>query len=61
MNRHFPALLGSILFFVADFSVGQDSELTNIIPDGARLQTLWEEGGFTEGVAAGPDGQRPDV
>ena len=56
MNRYFAGLLGPILFFGADFSVGQDSELTNIIPDGARLQALWEEGGFTEGVAAGPDG-----
>lgn len=24
--------------------------------DGETLETLWEEGGFTEGVAAGPDG-----
>ncbi len=27
-----------------------------IIPEGAQLETLWEEGGFTEGAAAGPDG-----
>ena len=27
-----------------------------IIPAGAKLQTLWEEGGFTEGVAAADDG-----
>ncbi len=27
-----------------------------IIPEGAMLETLWEEGGFTEGAAAGPDG-----
>jgi gluconolactonase len=27
-----------------------------ILTDGETLQTLWEEGGFTEGVAAGPDG-----
>ncbi|MEM7014385.1 MAG: hypothetical protein AAF585_23230, partial [Verrucomicrobiota bacterium] len=24
--------------------------------EGEELQTLWEEGGFTEGAAAGPDG-----
>jgi len=27
-----------------------------IIPAGAKLETLWEEGGFTEGVAAAADG-----
>ena len=27
-----------------------------IIPEGATVETLWEEGGFTEGAAAGPDG-----
>ena len=27
-----------------------------IIPANAKLETLWEEGGFTEGAAAGPDG-----
>ena len=27
-----------------------------IVPQGAELEALWEEGGFTEGVAAGPDG-----
>jgi gluconolactonase len=29
---------------------------TTIIPECALLETLWEEGGFTEGAAAGPDG-----
>ena len=28
----------------------------DIVAPGASLETLWEEGGFTEGVAAGPDG-----
>jgi len=28
-----------------------------IVPDNAKLETLWEEGGFTEGAAAGPDGK----
>ena len=27
-----------------------------IVPEGAKLETLWEEGGFTEGAAVGPDG-----
>ncbi len=27
-----------------------------ILIEGATLETLWEEGGFTEGAAAGPDG-----
>lgn len=29
---------------------------TDIFPPNAKLESLWEEGGFTEGVAAGPDG-----
>ena len=29
---------------------------SKIVPQGAKLEALWEEGGFTEGVAAGPDG-----
>ena len=28
----------------------------SIVPEGALLETLWEDGGFTEGAAAGPDG-----
>ena len=27
-----------------------------IVPEGAKLETLWEKGGFTEGAAVGPDG-----
>jgi gluconolactonase len=37
----------------ADLNVSSDSR---IVPAGAILETLWEEGGFTEGAAAGPDG-----
>lgn len=54
------------LFFIAlvmSFQTGvaeaQDLEIRGgqgIIPKGAVLETLWEEGGFTEGAAAGPDG-----
>ncbi|MEE3221118.1 MAG: SMP-30/gluconolactonase/LRE family protein, partial [Planctomycetota bacterium] len=29
----------------------------NLIPREAKLETLWEQGGFTEGAAAGPDGK----
>ena len=29
---------------------------SGIVPPDAKLETLWEEGGFTEGAAAGPDG-----
>ena len=29
---------------------------SKIIPRGAVLETIWEEGGFTEGAAAAPDG-----
>jgi gluconolactonase len=36
-----------------DLTVSGDSR---IVPVGATLETLWEEGGFTEGAAAGPDG-----
>ena len=32
------------------------SEDIEIVPAGAKLETLWEEGGFTEGAAVGPDG-----
>lgn len=37
----------------ADLTVSGEAA---IVPDGAKLETLWEEGGFTDGAAAGPDG-----
>lgn len=37
----------------ADLAISGDSR---IVPAGAKLETLWEDGGFTEGAAAGPDG-----
>lgn len=37
----------------ADLTISGDSR---IVPASAQLETLWEEGGFTEGAAAGPDG-----
>ena len=34
-----------------------EAQLKNkIVAESSRLETLWEEGGFTEGVAVGPDG-----
>ena len=39
--------------FAAELTVSGDSR---IVPAGATLETLWEDGGFTEGAAAGPDG-----
>ena len=36
-----------------DHKIGGNS---GIVPSEARLETLWEEGGFTEGVAVAPDG-----
>src|SRR5262245_9546832 len=29
---------------------------TPIVPEGAKLEKLWSEGDFTEGLAQGPDG-----
>lgn len=37
----------------ADLTMSGDSR---IVPARATLETLWEDGGFTEGAAAGPDG-----
>lgn len=37
----------------AELKVTGDSK---IVPANAKLETLWTEGGFTEGAAAGPDG-----
>lgn len=55
--RWFAVLLTGILLAGKGLSdelrVSGDRE---IIPAGAKLETLWEEGGFTEGAAVGPDG-----
>ena len=56
MNNHLTAFLGLGLILMPEYSAGQDTAPSKIIPDGAKLEALWEEGGFTEGVAAGPDG-----
>lgn len=48
-----------VLFLTSAVVMAQDLEITGgegILIDGEGLETLWEEGGFTEGAAAGPDG-----
>lgn len=55
-SRWIPALV-VLLSGGALFATGRLATAANpIVPAGARLETLWEEGSFTEGVAAGPDG-----
>jgi gluconolactonase len=49
-----PALLiASSSATAAELAVTGDPK---IVPANAQLETLWTEGGFTEGAAAGPDG-----
>ena len=60
MTRSITALtIGTLM--AASLSNGQAEELTvsgdsRIVPAGATLETLWEDGGFTEGAASGSDG-----
>lgn len=54
------ALLLVTLLLPAGFVNGEDRKPTGseqILPSGAKLETLWEEGEFTEGVAAAPNGE----
>lgn len=51
----------AILFLLNVSAFAEDQNLkpsgdTSIIPKGAVLEELWNEGSFTEGVAASPDG-----
>lgn len=57
MSTDFAGLPGLILLLSTGFSAGQAFEMPSVIPENAQLEALWEEGGFTEGVAAGPDGK----
>ena len=55
------AVFAFVALIDASQSEGQAAELTvsgdsRIVSAGATLETLWEDGGFTEGAAAGPDG-----
>ena len=60
MNRFIIALtIGTLMS--TSLASGQTAELTvngdsRIVPSGAKLETLWEDGGFTEGAASGSDG-----
>ena len=56
MNNCLTCLFGFSLLLVTDCAMGQGSERTAVLAIDATLEALWEEGGFTEGVAAGPDG-----
>jgi len=57
MRNNLSGLLGLSLLLSTAQTAGQDSDPSGIVPDGAELEALWEEGGFTEGVAASPDGR----
>lgn len=51
------AILLTVL--MAGMAMAEDLKIEGgegILTDDAKLETLWEEGGFTEGAAAGPDG-----
>lgn len=57
----FPCRLRSCLVLLATVAAmpegpGFEASAQDLVPKGSRLETLWEEGGFTEGAAAGPDG-----
>ena len=60
MTRSITALtIGTLM--AASLSNGQAAELSvsgdsRIVAAGATLETLWEDGGFTEGAASGSDG-----
>ena len=59
MKRYNLLLSGIIALGVAAQLPAEPLEVkgdATIIPAGAKLETLWEEGGFTEGVAAADDG-----
>lgn len=57
MAKHFFLLFCLTLVFTPAWAdKPKDVRERPIIPDGAKLETLWEKGGFTEGAAVGPDG-----
>ena len=51
-------LTTAFLLFAVGVVAGEELVVhgAGIFASGAKLETLWEEGGFTEGAAAGPDG-----
>ena len=55
--RNCCLILGtSAILFADDKPANGDAA---IVPAGAKLETLWEKGGFTEGAAATVKGVRP--
>lgn len=60
MNRLITALAMGMLMSTSLTSAGAEelrvSGDSRIVPAGAALETLWEDGGFTEGAASGSDG-----
>ncbi|HUG94269.1 MAG TPA: SMP-30/gluconolactonase/LRE family protein [Planctomycetaceae bacterium] len=58
MSRHVLPVTFAIPFVVASgFSTwGGEPAVRDIVPAGAKLEQLWNDGEFTEGPAAGPDG-----
>ena len=56
MKRLVPAIPVWILLLSASLTAVQSAAAESIVPPAATLEPLWEEGGFTEGVAIGPDG-----
>lgn len=54
-----PFLAGVFVLITGTLTLADDLQVrgdAEIVPVVARLETLWEDGGFTEGAAAGPDG-----
>ena len=55
--RHlFAIILIELTIQAAVAAEPRESADSEIVPIGAKLETLWKEGGFTEGAAVGPDG-----
>ena len=52
-------VLATASIMTGSFTMADDLQVRGdavIVPVVAKLETLWEKGGFTEGAAAGPDG-----
>ncbi len=57
IGRHlFAIILFELTVQAAVAAEPLESVDSGIIPADSKLETLWEEGGFTEGAAVGPDG-----
>lgn len=56
MTRVALLFLFCSLIFASPFCPETTGADLAIVPADSNLETLWDEGGFTEGVAAGPDG-----